>query len=100
MKHLLTFALLCLLLYGGCRKSTQPTPEVVLYTSVDEPFVRPLIDQFKQETGIEVRLVTDAEASKTAGLAEKLLAEKDHPLADVYWGNEPFHTINLADAGT
>src|SRR4029077_7824952 len=39
------------------------------------------------------------EATKTAGLAEKLLAEKDHPVADVYWGNEPFHTINLADAG-
>jgi len=46
-----------------------------------------------------VKLVTDAEATKTSGLAEKLLAEKDHPAADVYWGNEPFSTINLSDAG-
>ncbi len=91
--------MLCLLAPIGCRKSGESSPQVVLYTSVDEPFVRPLIDRFKQETGIDVRLVPDTEATKTAGLAEKLLAEKDHPVADVYWGNEPFHTINLADAG-
>lgn len=86
----------------GCRhRSDSPdaSARVVLYTSVDEPFVRPVIDRFKRETGIDVTLVTDAEATKTAGLAEKLLAEKDHPAADVYWGNEPFHTINLSDAG-
>jgi len=99
MKHSIALTCVILAVATGCRKTSQSAPEVVLYTSVDEPFVRPLIDQFKQQTGIDVRLVTDAESTKTAGLAEKLLAEKDHPLADVYWGNEPFHTINLADAG-
>ncbi|HEY8746741.1 MAG TPA: extracellular solute-binding protein [Tepidisphaeraceae bacterium] len=84
---------------SGCRKPNPAASEVVLYTSVDEPFVRPLIERFTRETGITVKLVTDAEATKTSGLAEKLLAEKDHPAADVYWGNEPFHTINLSDAG-
>jgi iron(III) transport system substrate-binding protein len=33
------------------------------------------------------------------GLAERLRAEKSNPQADVYWGNEPFHTINLAEEG-
>jgi iron(III) transport system substrate-binding protein len=87
---------------SGCRSKhggTSHAASVVLYTSVDDPFVRPLIERFQNETGITVTLVTDAEASKTTGLAEKLLAEKDHPRADVYWGNEPFHTINLAEAG-
>jgi iron(III) transport system substrate-binding protein len=72
---------------------------VVLYTSVDDPYVRPLIQKFQQQTGITVTLLTDAEAAKTAGLSEKILAEKDHPQADVYWGNEPFHTINMAEQG-
>jgi iron(III) transport system substrate-binding protein len=43
--------------------------------------------------------VTDAEATKSVGLAERIRAEKDNPRADVFWGNEPFHTINLADEG-
>ena len=44
-------------------------------------------------------LVTDAEASKSVGLAERLRAEKDHPQADVWWSNECFLTINLAGEG-
>src|SRR4051794_19122444 len=72
---------------------------VVLYTSVDEPYVRPIVQRFEKQTGIRVTLVTDAESSKTAGLAEKLSAEKDNPRADVYWGNENFHSINLAESG-
>ncbi|HWP40824.1 MAG TPA: hypothetical protein VNL70_07850, partial [Tepidisphaeraceae bacterium] len=72
---------------------------VVLYTSVDEPYVRPIVRRFERQSGISVTLVTDAEAAKTAGLAQRLLAEKDRPRADVYWGNEIFHTINLARQG-
>lgn len=93
------FLLAALCVIAGCRPKGESgnAGEVVLYTSVDEPFVRPLIAQFQKQTGITVRLVTDAEATKTAGLAEKMLAEKDHPHADVYWGNEPFHTITLGE---
>ena len=43
--------------------------------------------------------MTDTEATKSVGLAERLRAEKDNPQADVCWGNEPFHTINLAEEG-
>jgi iron(III) transport system substrate-binding protein len=46
-----------------------------------------------------VRLVTDSEASKSVGLAEKVRAERADPQADVFWSNEPFHTINLAEDG-
>ncbi len=94
----LAFAV-ALTLFCGCKTKEQSSGTVVLYTSVDEPFVRPLIQRFEQQTGVTVKLVTDAEASKTAGLSEKVIAEKDHPQADVYWGNEPFHTINMAEQG-
>src|SRR5437588_8887704 len=73
--------------------------QVVLYTSVDEPYVRPIVRKFERQTGLHVTLITDAEASKSVGLAERLRAERDHPQADVWWDNECFLTINLADDG-
>src|SRR4051812_17580320 len=85
-----------LLLICGCDRSGR---EVVLYTSVDEPIASPIVREFEKQTGIHVRLVTDSEASKSVGLAEKVRAERDNPQADVFWSNEPFHTINLAEEG-
>ncbi len=73
--------------------------EVVIYSSIDEPYLRPLMKEFQNKTGVSVRVVTDAEATKTSGLVEKIQAEKANPKADVYWGNEIFHTINLAKQG-
>jgi iron(III) transport system substrate-binding protein len=95
--RILTLLLALPLFVSGCSRSS--TPSVVLYTSVDDPIARPIIDDFTKQTGIHVTLVTDTEASKSVGLAERLRAEKDHPQADVWWGNEPFHTINLAEEG-
>lgn len=89
----------------GCDRSSPSsgqaagTKEVVLYTSVDEPVARPILDEFTKRTGIKVLVKTDAEASKTAGLVETIRAEKSNPQADVFWNNEPFHTINLAEEG-
>jgi iron(III) transport system substrate-binding protein len=89
-----------LVLLPGCRRTGGMTsPTLTLYTAVDEPVARPIIEDFQKQTGIAVRLVPDSEASKTAGLADRLAAERSNPQADVWWSNEPFHTINLAEAG-
>jgi iron(III) transport system substrate-binding protein len=83
---------------GSCKQeSAQVT--LVLYTSVDEPLARPILDRFTKRTGIAVDLQADAEKNKSVGLARRLEAERDHPRADVWWGNEVFHTINLAAGG-
>jgi iron(III) transport system substrate-binding protein len=79
--------------------STARSAEVVLYTSIDQPIAAPIVREFQEQTGIEVTLVADTEATKSVGLAERLRAEKANPKADVWWGNEPFHTINLAEEG-
>jgi iron(III) transport system substrate-binding protein len=99
-----TFAVVAsfLALVVGCDRSSHTTAsvkEVVLYTSIDEPVARPILNEFTQRTGIKVLIKTDAEASKTAGLVETIRAEKANPQADVFWNNEPFHTINLAEEG-
>lgn len=97
----LVFCFVALLSSSGCnqKQAAVPTEEVVIYSSVDEPDLTPILKEFEGKTGIKVRAVTDTEATKTAVLVQKLEAEKDNPQADVYWGNEIFHTINLAEHG-
>src|SRR5205809_3946112 len=82
---------------ASCHRKT--ASEVTIYSSIDDPYLRPLMRRFEQQTGITVRIVTDTEAAKSATLVERLIAEKANPQADVYWGNEPFHAINLAEQG-
>jgi iron(III) transport system substrate-binding protein len=98
MKSLLRLPVLPLLVLL-CSCDSKSTGQVMLYTSVDEPVVRPIIEAFEKQTGLKVVIRTDTEATRTVGLSERLLAEKDRPQADVWWGNEPFHTVNLAESG-
>src|SRR5262245_48109358 len=85
------------LFFSSCDRAT--SSEIVLYTSVDQPYAEPIVREFEKQSGIHLRLVTDTEASKSVGLAERLRAEKANPQCDVWWGNEPFNTINLAEEG-
>lgn len=73
--------------------------EVVVYTAHDRTLSSPILDRFEQETGIRVRAVYDAEAAKTTGLVNRLIARRDHPDADVFWNNEIIQTIRLQDLG-
>src|SRR5687768_7129784 len=85
----------CLFGCGGEAERDQ----VVVYTSVDQPIAQPILSDFEKRSGVRVMVVTDTEATKSVGLAERLRAEKGNVQADVWWGNEPFHTINLANEG-
>ena len=88
---------------GGmaCRpvSSGSDAGEVVLYCAQDQVVAEPLLAAFTRQTGIRVRTVFDSEAVKTVGLANRLLAERAHPTADVFWGNEELRTRQLAAAG-
>ena len=75
--------LLCLgfvLICGGCKgKAGGKKQEVVVYTSMDMVYSQPVFDAFEKETGIKVLAVYDSEATKTIGLVNRLIAEKDNP---------------------
>jgi iron(III) transport system substrate-binding protein len=73
--------------------------EVVIYTSVDQNFSEPVLNDFEAATGIRVLPVFDVEAAKTTGLVNRLIAERDRPQADVWWNGEFAQTIELAKAG-
>lgn len=80
----------------GCGKRS---PEVVVYTALDQIFSEPVFKEFERASGIKVKAVYDTEASKTVGLANRLLAEARHPRCDVFWNNEIIHTILLQQKG-
>lgn len=73
--------------------------EVVVYTSVDEVFARPISERFESDTGIKVRLVPDTEETKSTGLLNRLIAEKQRPVADVFWSGDPVRAAVLKRQG-
>jgi iron(III) transport system substrate-binding protein len=89
--------------YAGCNdKNDSGGESVVLYSSVDESYTREVIREFEKETGIHVKLVSDSEAAKSTGLVNRLLAEKERPVADIFWSGDPIRAerLEMADVGT
>jgi iron(III) transport system substrate-binding protein len=70
--------------------------QVTTYCAQDQVYAEPVFREFEKESGIKVRAVFDNEAVKTVGLANRLLAEQNHPQCDVFWGNEELRTRQLA----
>jgi len=79
--------------------SSRSAVELVVYAAQDQVYSEPILREFEKETGIKVKAVYDSEAVKTVGLANRLLAERDHPQCDVFWGNEEMRTRQLAAQG-
>lgn len=73
--------------------------EVVIYSAHDDLYSAPILDAFTAQTGIDVKVAYDTEVSKTTGLVNRLLAEKERPRADVFWNNEVAQTIVLKREG-
>ena len=90
-------ALLLVMVAIGCDSTEQR--QVLIYTSQDQQFSEPILNDFTKQTGIKVRAVYDSEAVKTVGLAQRLLAESRHPQCDVWWSNEALRTRQLARRG-
>jgi iron(III) transport system substrate-binding protein len=96
MSVLLLFFLIFVIMLSACGSKGK---EVVIYTSVDQIFAEDILKEFEEETGIKVKPVFDVEATKTVGLANRVIAEKDKPQADVFWSGEFIMTIVLANEG-
>ena len=99
-------ALIGLLLVSGIACGGQepgdPTPAqetVTVYVSTDRVFSEPVLRDFEQRTGVGVNAVYDTEETKSTGLANRLLAERERPQADVFWSNEPVRTLVLQSRG-
>ena len=94
MKRILLAAIL--LLAAACKPSTN---EVVVYTSVDQVFSEPVFKEFERRTGVAVRAVYDTEETKSTGVLNRLIAERDRPQADVFWSGDPVRPFVLIKRG-
>jgi len=85
------------LVLSGCW-SRGPS-EVIVYTALDFEFSEPIFADFESKSGIKVLPKFDTESTKTVGLTEALLAERDRPSCDVFWNNEILHMLRLRGQG-
>jgi iron(III) transport system substrate-binding protein len=108
IQHVLVFALFAVLICAACTQQPAPTGsnnanttarEVTVYVSTDRVFSEPILRAYEQQSGVRVNAVYDTEETKSTGLANKLLAEKNRPQADVFWSNEPVRTLVLKRNG-
>lgn len=77
-------------------KSIARDKAVVVYCAQDQVYAEAIFKEFEKETGIKTKAVFDSEAVKTVGIANRLIAERNHPQCDVFWGNEEMRTRQLA----
>ena len=89
-------ALLCSALSGCLPRSDR---EVIVYTALDSEFSEPVFADFTAQTGIAVRPKFDTESTKTVGLAQAIIAERNRPRCDVFWNNEILNTLRLERRG-
>lgn len=73
---------------------------VTVYTSVDRDYAEPIITAYQEQNPeLKVNAIYDSEMTKTTGLFNRLLEEKNNPQADVFWNSEIVRTIQLKNAG-
>ncbi len=78
---------------------TTARSRLVVYCAHDAALAEGVIERFERETGIDVDVRFDEEASKSLGLVNLLTAEKKAPRADVFWNNQLLGTIRLQNEG-
>lgn len=77
-------------------RSAGPEP-LVVYCAHDAVYADEILRKFQKDTGIPVEVRFDTEATKSLGLTEMLINEKESPRADVFWNNQLLGTLDLQE---
>ncbi len=91
--------LLAAVLAVGCPGSGPEGDPLVVYCSHDSIYSEEVLRRFEEETGVPVSVKFDTEATKSLGLVNLLIAEKQNPRCDVFWNNQSQSTVQLEDEG-
>jgi iron(III) transport system substrate-binding protein len=94
------YAVLAICLSGCSTQKDAASPvaksnRVVLYCSVDDVYAKTIIRELEKQTGLKIDVLYDSEAAKTAGLANRIRAEKSRPQGDVFWSSALLQTLLL-----
>lgn len=98
LRYRMTQIIVVLALVPGCdstpANSNGPGP-LIVYCAHDALYSAPILERFRRETGIELTVRYDSEATKSLGLVNQLIREKDSPVCDVFWNNQVLGTTDL-----
>ncbi|HEY3898754.1 MAG TPA: extracellular solute-binding protein [Chthoniobacter sp.] len=72
---------------------------LVVYCAHDAIYADSILHDFEKRTGIPISIRYDTEATKSLGLTELLIREKDNPRCDVFWNNELLGMTDLQERG-
>lgn len=97
MKRIFYYFFFIFSFLSACRSGSGN--EVVVYTSVDQVFAEPVLNDFEKETGIKVKMIFDTEEAKSTGVMNRLIAEKNNPQCDVFWSGDPIRADLLKQKG-
>ena len=97
-RRLLPLLVLAALLLAWFYHRSGP-PRLVVYCAHDSIYADSILRDFTRQTGIPVATRYDTEATKSLGLTELLVREKDAPRCDVFWNNELLGTLDLQEKG-
>jgi len=95
-RYFISLAFVMFFILFGCNNSSN---EVVVYCTVDQVFSEPILRDFEEETGINVRAVFDTEETKSTGVMNRLIAEKDNAQCDLFWSGDPLRNVVLQSKG-
>ncbi len=72
---------------------------LVVYCAHDAVYAESVLRRFEEESDIPLTIRFDTEATKSLGLVEQILREKESPRCDVFWNNQALGTQRLKEAG-
>ena len=68
---------------------------LVVYCAHDKVYAEAILKDFERQTGIRVDVRYDTEATKSLGLVNLIVAERERPRCDLFWNNELLGTVDL-----
>ena len=99
--HLWLVVLIAVIVLGGLYVTVWRGGEerLTVYCAHDSVYADAVLRRFEEETGIPIAVRYDTEATKSLGLVEMLIREREDPRCDVFWNNELLGTLDLQDRG-
>ncbi len=97
-RSLILLPVLAALVLTGLWLSVLPD-SLVVYCAHDAVYAQEILDEFTRQTGLPVQVRFDTEATKSLGLINLIVQERQPPRCDVFWNNELLGMVELREQG-